>query len=372
MNRQNLNLIFDQYIDRFAELNDPAGNNEGYKWTAESCFMANWNIDADDFPSMFKAAMKEMSNLIDNATVQPIGGILLLLKQKNEVEFVRNCFRELYAEDGGDIDTRQDRIYAFMEKINAKIDQYAKGSWKYPQTMNSVIYYLCLRYPNENYIFKATEATEWANCVEYGDDFGSGQTFSLAKYYKMCDELLDAVSQNDEIMELHKDRFEKNAEGFDDELHILVYDIIYCAHNYHFYTDGMIHTTSTKERINRAKAREELDALNVRIQEISAQISQLTSVEVQSIDMIGMIVTHKVFGSGKITSQSENIQIISFAVGDKKFQFPTAYTTGFLKTDDSIMRALLDAELNAKEIERLHSELKSLQDRYDSIGKTFK
>ena len=371
MNRKNLNLIFDQYTNRFIELNDPAGNNEGYKWTAESCFMANWNIDADDFPSMFKAAMKEMSNLIDNATVQPIGGILLLLKQDNEVEFVRECFRELYEEDSGDIDARQDRIYSFMEKINNRIDRYAKGSWKYPQTMNSVIYYLCLRFPNENYIFKATEATEWANCIEYGDDFGSGQTFSLAKYYKMCDELLDAVSQNEEIMELHRDRFEKYAEGFDDELHILVYDIMYCAHNYHFYTDGMIHTTSAKERIKRANARTELDAIDARMHEISQRISELSYSEGQLVDMTGMSVAHKAFGNGIIVSQNGNIQIVSFPVGEKKFQFPTAYTSGFLRADDEVMRQLSEAEENAKELDKLRSELKTLKDRFDSIGRTF-
>lgn len=371
MNRRNLKLIFDQYIDRFAELNDPAGNNEGYKWTAESCFVANWNIDAFDFPAMFKAAMKEMSNLIDNATVQPIGGILLLLKQDNEVEFVRECFRELFSKDGGDIDARQDRIYAFIEKINKKIDQYAKGSWKYPQTMNSVIYYLCLRYPNENYIFKATEATEWANCIEYGDDFGSGQTFSLAKYYKMCDELLEAVAENEKIMELHRERFERYANGFDDECHILVYDIIYCAHNYHLYVDGMIHTTSTKERIHRANARAELDAIDSRIQEIEMQLSQRTANEARYIDMIGLTVTHKSFGSGTISSQNGNIQIVSFPVGEKKFQFPTAYTAGFLKASDEIMLELQKAEANVKEVERLKSELKSLKDKYDSIGRTF-
>ena len=85
MNTHNLNLIFEQYISHFAELNDVDGNDEGYKWRAESCFVEHWDIDAEDFVSMFKASTKEMSNLIDNATVQPIGGILLLLKQPNEV-----------------------------------------------------------------------------------------------------------------------------------------------------------------------------------------------------------------------------------------------------------------------------------------------
>jgi len=261
MNKHNLDLILDQYASRFSELNDVKGNDEGYKWRAESCFVEHWDIDAEDFVSMFKAAMRDMSNLIDNATVQPIGGILLLLKQPNEVEFVRECFRELYQPDNGDLETRQDRIYSFMEKMNAKIEKYAPGSWKYPQKVNNVIYYLSLRYPNENYIFKSTEATEWANCIEYGDDFGSGETFSLAKYYKMCDELRDAVSEHEQIMELHSRRFEKEARGYDDELHILVYDIIYCAHTYLFYTDGIIQTTSTKERIKRAHIREEVEML---------------------------------------------------------------------------------------------------------------
>ena len=370
MNEKNLKLIFNQYIDRFDELNDPNGSNEGYKWTAESCFVANWNIDAVDFPAMFKAAMKETSNLIDNATIQPIGGILLLLKQDNEVEFVRECFRKLFAEDSGNIDARQERICDFIEKINDRIDHYAKGSWKYPQTMNSVIYYLCLRYPNKNYIFKATEATNWANCIEYGDDFGSGQSFSLAKYYKMCDELLEAVLENDDIMKLHRERFAKYANGFDDEYHILVYDIIYCAQTYHFYTDGMIYTTSTKERISRANARAELDSIENRIREIKDEISKLDIDATQPIDMVGMTVTHKTFGNGVIVSQTGDIQTISFAAGEKRFQRSVAYTGGFLKATDAVMQKIFDANLAAKEAKGLREELKSLEDRFNGIGRT--
>lgn len=248
MNKEHLQLIFDQYISRFDELDDLNGSDEGYKWRAVSCFLENWDVEADDFVSMFKAAMTDTSNLIDNATVQPIGGILLLLKHPDEIEFVRKCFRELYADDGGNLEARQEKINRFIEQINPRIDRYATGSWKYPQKFNNVLYYLNLRYPNENYIYKATEAVEWANCIEFGDDFGSGETFSLPKYYRMCDELLSAVSENDEILDLLSKRLERDARGFDDELHILVYDIIYCAHAYHFYSTGMIQTTSTKER----------------------------------------------------------------------------------------------------------------------------
>lgn len=370
MNKHNLNLIFEQYISRFAELNDLNTYDEGYKWRAESCFLEHWNIEAEDFPAMFKASTKEMSNLIDNATVQPIGGILLLLKQPNEVEFVRGCFRELYAEDGGDLEARQDRIYAFMEKMNAKIDQYASGSWKYPQKMNNVIYYLSLRYPSENYIFKATEATEWANCIEYGDDFGSGESFSLAKYYRMCDELRDAVSENEEIMRLHSLRFEKEARGFDDELHTLVYDIIYCAHTYNFYTDGIIHTTSAKERIKRAQTRDKIDRLEVELAEAKQNYANLSAQTSKEVDMTGMEVSHKAFGKGRIVSHANGIQVISFSVGEKKFQYPAAYTGGFLKADETIMSEIETAATIKLETENAKKTVQSITEELDVLRKT--
>ena len=370
MNKENLKLILGQYASRFSELNDVNGHDEGYKWRAESCFMEHWDIDAEDFVSMFKAAMREMSNLIDNATVQPIGGILLLLKQPNEVEFVRECFRELYQPDNGDLEARQDRIYFFMEKMNAKIKQYAPGSWKYPQKVNNVIYYLSLRYPSENYIFKSTEATEWANCIEYGDDFGSGETFSLAKYYKMCDELLAAVSENEEIMELHAQRFAKEARGFDDKFHILVYDIIYCAHTYLFYTDGIIQTTSTRERIRRAQIRDEIDQLEEQLSVAKNYHLMDDDDDTGAIDMTGLEVIHKAFGKGKVISQTNGIQLILFPVGEKKFQFPSAYISGFLKTDEKIMTSLTRMAERKAEAEKAQKEIRLLTEKLELLRRS--
>ena len=194
MNTLKLNAILQQFIDNFDYLSAKDGGDEGYKWVAAYCFKQNWNIEAEDFLAMFNDSMKEMSNLIDNSQVQPLSGIRLLLKQPEEVEFVRNSFKELFSDDNGDIAARQDRVDAFVESVNDRIAKYTpEGSWRYNQSRGNVIDYLNLWRPHENYIYKATEANEWAACVEFGEDFGSGTTFSLAKYYKMCDELLDAV-----------------------------------------------------------------------------------------------------------------------------------------------------------------------------------
>lgn len=369
MNRANLNAILNQYIERFDELNAPMpGNDEGYKWRAESCFKEHWNIDAANFPDMFKEAMKETSNLIDNKTVQPIGGILMLLKQEQEVEFVRECFRELFSEDNNDLSKRQERIERFAEKMNERIDKYAPGSWKYPQAINNVIYYINLWMPESNYIFKSTEAVEWANCIEFGDDFGSGQTFSLEVYYRMCDELLAELPKYDELMRLHGERFAKEARQFDDKLHILVYDIIYCSHAYGFYRNVDIRKFSTKERIKVAKQQNERDDLAFQIAEKEEQLQAAEENAIELPDLTGCTVKHKLFGVGKVAVCKDNLLIVDFSTQQKKFIYPNVFSEGFLKyEDEDILNIIAKANERASKISALKKEISVLRNRLSRI-----
>ena len=363
MYEKNLSLILGQYIARFDELNDPEGNDEGYKWRAESCFKEHWDIDAPDFPDMFKKSIKQLSNLIDNKTVQPLGGILMLLNHPEEIEFVREAFRELFSDDGGNIDVRQGRIYEFIEAINERIDKYAPGSWKYPQQVNNVIYYLNLWRPEENYIFKATEATDWANCIEFGDDFGSGESFSLRKYYRMCDELLEVVSNHPQILELHTKRFKQEARGYDDKMHILVYDIIYCAYHYGFYSNAVAATTSTKKRIENAKLRNTCEQAKTQLEELERKKAGLLTDDAKPIVLTGTEVCHKIWKNGKVVSHTGNVMEVEFSAGVKKFQYPDAFVGGFLTLEDGDMLS---------EIEKESQRLKTLKDLEDQIGKVDK
>ena len=368
MDRKNLDAIMKIYAEQFEELNDIYKNDEGYKWRAETCFKEHWNIDTDDFTAMFKQSMKETSNLIDNATVQPIGGILELLKHDNEVEFVRACFREHFSEDNGDLKNRQNRIEIFADKINERLNHYVHGSWKYPQKINNVIYYLNLWKPEENYIFKSTEATAWANCIEYGDDFGSGSTFSLAKYYKMCDELLAELPRYDEVMELHKKRVKREMQGYDDKLHILVYDIIYCAHAYNFYNKVTIQKVSTKERIKNAKLRTEREELLQQISEKEAQIKELNNDAVTLPDMVGLSLHHKKYGDGVVTSCVNHLLLLDFSGEQRKFPHPDSLIQGYLQcTDDSIMEKIKTVNTFEKQKKALEKEIAALKLQLENL-----
>lgn len=368
MHEKNLSLILEQYINRFDELNDPNGNDEGYKWRAESCFKEHWDVDAADFPIMFKKSIKDLNNLIDNKTVQPLGGILMLLNHPEEIEFVREAFRELFSEDFGDIDARQSRIYDFMQKINTRIEKYVSNSWKYPQQMNNVIYYLNLWRPEENYIFKSNEATDWANCIEFGDDFGAGEHFSLKKYYRMCDELLEVISQNPKIMELHKKRFEKEAKGYDDKLHILVYDIIYCAKQYGFYTSAIAATTSTKKRIERARIRQACEQEKSWLEELKGKKEELAKELGPAIDLTGVHVSHKLWKTGKILTHRAGELEIEFPVGIKRFQYPGAFVGGFLTLEDAGVISKIEKEnCLLEELKSIGEEIEKTEKEYNRL-----
>ena len=62
-------------------------------------------------------------------------------------------------------------------------------------------------------MFKATQAKEFMYCIEYGDDFGSGESFSLKKYYNMCDLLVDEIKNTPELTSLHENRLTDTASG---------------------------------------------------------------------------------------------------------------------------------------------------------------
>lgn len=363
MDQEHLNYILAQYIKQFHKLNRHGGNDEGYKWRAARCFAENWDIDADDFPAMFQASVKEADNLLDTRTMQPTGGIRLLFDRPGETEFVRACFRELFADDGGDLALRQERILRFAEQINARIAHYMPGSWRYPQKFNHVLTYLNLRYPSENYLYKASVASDWATCIAFADDFGHGASFSLAKYYRMCDELLAVVSGNEELMRLQAQRLAREAGDVDDRLHMLVYDIMYCTQYYHLYADGMLNAAAAREHARRERKQAELDALYEQL----AQAEQTREARIRSAhpaaDMTGSEVLHRAFGQGVVIRQTDDRQIIAFPGGEKKFSYPDAYLNGFLQADAQMMDEIRRAAAETSEIAASEAQISKLRDR---------
>lgn len=127
MNYTNLNMVLDQYIENFELLNGPE-HNESWKWQAAKHFCENWNMNSSNFAEMFKEAMAKTSVLFDGGTISPVAGLKSLMKKEGEEAFVKECFEELFVDDGGDLEARLNRVEAFRSKINPRIAKYWKGS----------------------------------------------------------------------------------------------------------------------------------------------------------------------------------------------------------------------------------------------------
>ena len=55
---------------------------------------------------------------------------------------------------------------------------------------------------------------------------------------------------------------------------------------------------------------------------------------VAGTDIVGVSVSHKIFGNGTITEQTHASITVKFDFGDKRFIMPSAFVDGFLTTDN--------------------------------------
>lgn len=58
--------------------------------------------------------------------------------------------------------------------------------------------------PEINYIYRYREAEEFAKYTEFGFDLGSGESFSLPNYYKLCDIIVDALKEHEDLISKYK------------------------------------------------------------------------------------------------------------------------------------------------------------------------
>ncbi|MGN0153128.1 MAG: hypothetical protein ACI4A3_01660 [Lachnospiraceae bacterium] len=383
MNRDNLQKLIDNYVENYEMLND-AEHNEIYKWTAVNHFQRHWNLDADGFGEMFKQAMGKSSNIIDNSIVQPSNGIVFLCKQDRETEkAVQEEFRRLLVLDEGNIKVRQDKIDAFIKAINEMLQKVAPGKWKYDQDRRAVIMYLSFIAPDDNFMFKSTEARAFADCYEFGDDIGSGQTFRLDHYYRMCGELVEEIENNEELCSLLEERLQYEAEMDEEKdepvtevagrYNILAYDIMYCAYTYNLYDNIPVRkrakTGSLEQR--RQEREEKISNLTAQRDELNKQLEQI---DMQLKDkpfptLTGAVVKNIRYGEGKVTEQRGKYLTVEFSAGMKNFLLPDAFAKGFLKTEDTNIiscckeiASLMEEEGRyAREIRLLNSEISRLE-----------
>lgn len=337
MNRKNLNQIFNAYIQQFEVLND-SQNNESYKWSAIVDFQKAFDLSVSDdsFAGMLKEAKDATENIIDSYT-QPFHGLVEIAKR--EPETVRAMLTALLEDDGGDLVARQEKIDTFLEECDRLVESYFPGSHLYKNDQRSAMAYLFFNDPDNHYLYKATEAKYLADCIGFYDDWGTMSAFKLDVYHRFCDELIEEIKATPALMATHLSRFAaaKKPMHEDELLHVLVFDIIYCAHTYNLYS-GMSFdkVTSTDRKLyqeRKAKANELLTALR----KVEAESELLTEARVYFTKAItsGVNVSHKMFGTVDVEGITDGFVSLKLQKNGevKRFGLLNCIAGGFVRID---------------------------------------
>ena len=194
-NQEKFNQLVNDYKKAFSD----RWPEENYKLTAVKHFQENWDINAEDFPSMLNEALAETSNLLMSAKRFPKGMIVGYAKRFPEE--TKEMFKNLFDETK-DLVARINSFINKADEINSKYFEGQKIGQSY-QDYNSVSTYLWLMYPDKYYIYKFSEFK--AFCNKIGNDFipkaGKNED-NIIKGYALLDEVSEKLSNDQEFAKL--------------------------------------------------------------------------------------------------------------------------------------------------------------------------
>ena len=341
MNRSRIHQIFTNYIENFEVINN-SKNNENYKWKIAYSFCDLMNPDAPDFANRIKEAWTLSDNLIDSNNRYCFSALVTCAEK--EPEAVRQLFKKLFADDGGNLDLRQDKILNFINEANMLTAKLHSGNDVFMNDQRSAMAYLFFYDPDNHYLYKASEARSFASCVEFYDDWGAGAAFKLHSYYRMCDELVEVIKKSEALKNTHNSRFfdrnnvRRNDMHPDNNYHILSFDIIYGApeNRYNFYKGIPYKKITAESRRLYNERSKKAKELYVELKQAQADYDLLQEAKeyFKANIVVGLPVKHRIWGVGYVTKvDEENIYITFERSGEKKLSLIVAFANQALTTD---------------------------------------
>ena len=332
MNKKNVSQIFDRYVEKFDFLND-----EYARWMAVKNFKEVFDLDAKDFTEVLKKAYEAAGGLVDQY-MKPFAGLVLLAEKFDEAETIRDMFKELYQEDGGDLINRQNKVERFISICNVMVEEYYPDSDLYKNDQYSVMAYLWLYDPEHNYWNRLCDTRYFANAAEVHDNWGDYSEFDMDVYYAFCNKIVEEMKNSKELETLIETICTIYG-GNDVALrHILLSDIISKALPHNLYEGIKIKKFPADER----KAFESNRKLALEMQEELGEM-ELKNVmlkdglqEAVTLLESGATIRHKIFGEAKLETIDNDHIVLRFVKKDmeKKFQITSAIGGGFIKIDD--------------------------------------
>lgn len=170
---------------------------EKYKWEAVKHFQDNWNIDAEDFPTMLSNALSKTGNLLAAMNFFP----RRMIKQyaTRFPKEVKGLFEGLF-DESSDLKERIDAFIAGIEYIHKQWD--GNGTLNHYQTFNAVSTYLWLRYPDKYYIYKPSVAKLMFEKLGVDMKLTPLRANAVIKTYELYDHISKTLCKDNEFKKM--------------------------------------------------------------------------------------------------------------------------------------------------------------------------
>ena len=190
--RLTLQTALDDYKRDFVDKTWP---EEKYKWQAVKHFQDNWQLNAEDFPTMLKRSLEKTGNLLASAGSFP--RFMIERFSRSDPERVRAMFAALF-DESADL---HERMEAFKNASDSFLE--SDGSRMHFQDENTISTYLWLRYPDKYYIYKWGECRAVSNKLALGYRFKKGDyANNVRDHFTMYEAICDAAQADPELRKL--------------------------------------------------------------------------------------------------------------------------------------------------------------------------
>ena len=185
---------------------------------------------------MLKNAFSKNS-LIKQSSYRSLDAIIRLAEKRPSQ--VRAMFMLLFDEDIHLID----RLQTFKSEAKAILDNEASLPFSNAhQDHLAMMGYLSFRYPGIHYFYKYGVFKNFIDLVEYPYSPKVGAHENVTAYEKMCNVILSIIREDQELLNLNKNRYRKH--HVDDNYHLLVQDILYSL--VYYEQEGLLKFDSKK------------------------------------------------------------------------------------------------------------------------------
>ena len=370
LNYDNLHELINRYEEKIDKLYGTE-HYELFKWEAVKTWRDEWFKPEDSFAcfgARFSAARKGLGWFMDNSRMHPSSGVVKLWEK--EPKTVERLFYDVLFAKTRDVRTLQNQMDAFITEYEALRQKYFPGNWSYKHDRHSVSIFLAMNDPDFNYVFKSSEAHAMARYTDFGFTIGSGGSFSLENYYRLCDQIVSALKEHTTLLEKHFSKLSDKCYK-DESLHLLAFDLMYCCNTYGYYK-GLVAPTTGKtikkarktaepiqmepDPVKEAKKAARIQALEQELADLEQSISEFVD-----ISLIGVQVTSDKYGIGTVIGQVVNKVTVRFSDTEKSFVLDQRFSgRPRFEDDEEIVAVFTEYGRTQEKMKKIRKELDML------------